>query len=198
MAQQHDRVSQWRNMNGQHFLTPNAYEDINENSLVMDLGFYRGEFSKKFSCKVLAYEGSPSIYNEYGGNAQSNTILKPYGLSSSDKTVLISKNRDSSSAFNVNKNNAEDMKLVDVVQEFTDESIEKVDFMKINIEGGEYELLDRMIESGIITKVNRMMIQFHKEHEREITRDMITKRLEETHNRYINVDYVWEGWKLKS
>lgn len=39
--------------------------------------------------------------------------------------------------------------------------IDDIGLMKINIEGGEYELLERMIELGIINKVKDIQIQFH-------------------------------------
>lgn len=192
------QVKKWRDMNGPVYLDPMSYIHISEDSLVMDLGFYKGVFARKFTCKVLAYEGCPSIYENNKNSILShpNIILKDYGLGSCNTTVKISSNKDASSVFNVNEKNSEDMRIVDVFEEFENENIQMVDLLKINIEGGEYELLDRMIESGIISRVSHMMIQFHKNYERGITRDSIRERLTKTHSCYVNVDYVWEGWEL--
>ncbi len=33
--------------------------------------------------------------------------------------------------------------------------------MKLNIEGGEYELLERLLEAGLINIINHIQIQFH-------------------------------------
>ena len=54
-----------------------------------------------------------------------------------------------------------------------------------------------MIKSGIIGIVDNLQIQFHKEHETEITRDYIQSHLKNTHNLTYNYTYVWENWKLK-
>ena len=40
-------------------------------------------------------------------------------------------------------------------------NINKIDLMKINIEGGEYDLLFCLIEKDLISRINNLQIQFH-------------------------------------
>ena len=43
-------------------------------------------------------------------------------------------------------------------------ALDRVDFMKINIEGAEFPLLERMIECNLLRKVDCFLIQFHEWH----------------------------------
>ena len=47
-------------------------------------------------------------------------------------------------------------KINDVYEWFKINSIKLIDLIKVNIEGGEYELLDRMIEAGLMSKVSSL------------------------------------------
>lgn len=63
---------------------------------------------------------------------------------------------------------------------FKELGIEKVDLMKINIEGGEYNLVGKLIDSGLIEKIKYLQIQFHdfvenSEEKRENLRSQLTK-----------------------
>ena len=42
-----------------------------------------------------------------------------------------------------------------------EQNFETIDFVKMNIEGSEYELLEEIIESGNILKITHLQIQFH-------------------------------------
>ena len=37
----------------------------------------------------------------------------------------------------------------------------KIDLLKINIEGGEYEVLENLIENDLIKNIDNIQIQFH-------------------------------------
>lgn len=73
-----------------------------------------------------------------------------------------------------------------------------VDLMKINIEGGEYNLLEKMISSGLISKVDNLQIQFHdiKALDSENRMKKIWLALEKTHMvTWKFRPFVWENWK---
>ena len=74
-----------------------------------------------------------------------------------------------------------------------------IDLISINIEGGEYSLLDRIIESGFISHIKELQVQFHttvpnaaKERKR------IVEKLLQTHNSSYSYPFVWEGFVRKS
>ena len=66
---------------------------------------------------------------------------------------------DSSSVF-IESEDALDIKLVDIKRFIEEHKIKHIDLIKINIEGGEYELLERLIEVGFLTKIDNLQINF--------------------------------------
>jgi hypothetical protein len=93
----------------------------------------------------------------------------------------------------------ETVQFEDVAHFFAEHRIETVDLMKLNIEGGEYEMLPRMIEAGLIGRVRNLQIQFHEVTSDSAARmDAIRRDLTQTHDPAYEYRFVWEGWKLRS
>ena len=79
--------------------------------------------------------------------------------------------------------------------------INKIDLIQINIEGGEYDLLEWMIETGYILNVQNIQIQFHDKKEINAEKRMkdIQLALKRTHIcEQAYRPYVWEKWVLKN
>ena len=76
--------------------------------------------------------------------------------------------------------------------------LKKIDVIKINIEGAEFDLLNEVIKKNYQTKFDNIQVQFHKmfddSHEK---RDIIRKKLSETHQLTYDYTFVWENWKIK-
>ena len=78
-------------------------------------------------------------------------------------------------------------------------NIEFIDLMKINIEGGEYDVLNDLIQSNTIKKIKNIQVQFHKFVNKSKTkRKKIIKKLKLTHHRTYCYYFVWENWRLKN
>ena len=70
--------------------------------------------------------------------------------------------------------------------------------MKINIEGGEYDLLEHFLESGFIKNINNIQIQFHDFiPNAEERMKKIQYELEKTHSLTYQYPFVWENWQRK-
>lgn len=151
---------------------------LNKDSIVFDVGGYEGSWAEeiynKFQSTIYIFEPVP----EYAENikkkfAHNQKILTfPYGLSDKNNALEITLNDDNSS-FYIKKGgiviNAE-------VKEFSEQLLaelqtSKIDLMKINIEGAEYDLLNHMIKNDTIKLVDNLQIQFHN-----FVPDAITKR----------------------
>jgi FkbM family methyltransferase len=101
-----------------------------------------------------------------------------------------------SGQFDVSKRaEAEEIRIVDAKQWFDENGIESVALMKINIEGGEYDLLDRMIQTRLVESIENIQVQFHN-FTVNATRRMehIQKDLERTHTSTYQYRFVWENW----
>jgi hypothetical protein len=89
------------------------------------------------------------------------------------------------------------VKKVDVAEWVKDLGRE-IDILEINIEGSEYDVLKRLLQSQEIQKIRRLNIQFHEifAHSRDLTQD-IRKALLKTHNLLWSFDWIWEAWEIK-
>ena len=73
--------------------------------------------------------------------------------------------------------------------------LKSVDLMKINIEGGEFSLLERMTDVNLHTQVDCFLIQFHEWHPNAYQRRArIRKTLAKTHNLQWDYHFIWEKW----
>ena len=75
--------------------------------------------------------------------------------------------------------------------------IEQIELLKINIEGGEYEVLPALIESGLIDRIKNLQIQFHDFIPNAVQkRDAIRNDLSKTHKLTYDYYFVWENWEI--
>ncbi|HEY8723841.1 MAG TPA: FkbM family methyltransferase [Gaiellaceae bacterium] len=89
--------------------------------------------------------------------------------------------------------------LVDIEEFIAQEDIREVDLLKVNIEGGEYELLERMIQSGSVRAIKDIQVQFHDFVPNAALRmRRIQKALTETHELTYEFPFVWENWHRKA
>lgn len=93
---------------------------------------------------------------------------------------------------------SESIQLKSIVEFIENNRIHKIDLIKINIEGGEFDLLPSLLDHEIITKVDNLQIQFHEFIENsETKRNNIRKQLEKTHELTYDYYFIWENWKIK-
>ena len=175
-------------------------------SLIFDIGGYHGDFAaavnERYGCKVYIFEPVPSFYQMCADRFQGNhkIVCFNYGLSSVDGWLNIGLAENASSFASPHAKGAvQRVQLRSVVECIRDLSIDRIDLMKVNIEGGEFDLVPTIIKSGDIKKVHHLQVQFHNfvDHAAE-RRVVIRTQLENTHAEMWNYDFVWESWKMKS
>ena len=85
--------------------------------------------------------------------------------------------------------------IVECIREL---EVDRIDLLKVNIEGGEYEVIPAIIESGDIAKVQYLQVQFHNFVDNATDkRTSIRTHLDRTHMEMWNYEFVWESWKLR-
>lgn len=168
---------------------------------VVDVGGYLGVFSdriiNKYNPNVFIYEPVKSFYkilkNKYLGNK--NVYVFNYGLSNTNSTKKIYLLADGSSLVKKGERSV-NIKLVDVKNIFI--SLKKVDLMSINIEGAEYDVLERLINTGLIKKVKFLQVQFHSFIPEAVTRrQKIIREILKTHKKRFAYPFVWESFELR-
>jgi hypothetical protein len=86
--------------------------------------------------------------------------------------------------------------VVEVIDEL---DRDQIDLLKINIEGGEFELLERLLAAGQADRLRYLQIQFHPgppaaESRREAIRDGLAR----THRLMWDYPWIWESWERRS
>ncbi|MBA4240174.1 MAG: hypothetical protein C0448_05580 [Sphingobacteriaceae bacterium] len=180
---------------------------LNQDSIVVDVGGYEGDFASELFSRYLStifvFEPVKKYVNylnkRFAGNSSIKTI--PYGLGAKNETLKIHV-MDEASSYNRSesihkKGVEEEISIMDVADFFNKQGINKVDLIKINIEGGEYDLLDRMIDKGYVVMCKNLQIQFHDFYPDFQKRyDHIRSELSKTHHLTYNYPFVWENWEI--
>jgi FkbM family methyltransferase len=185
-------------------LTLPTDKELNETSIVLDLGGYIGTYCALINqitpCNIYVFEPIKEYFNHCSERFKNNKNIRVFnfGVGASDDTIQISKAGDSSSAYRTNGDTEEC--IVRNYREFLNsQKIGFVDVMKINIEGGEYDVLPYLISSGEITSVGKIQVQFHNlTKDSKSRKDEICNDLSCTHElKWSSGEFVWEEWALK-
>ena len=158
-------VEQWFRDNGDNTLRVNY--PLLEDSIVFDLGGYKGEWAnkiyQKYKCNVFIFEPIPFLVDEINSKFSGIEKIKTYrfGLSNETKKMDIFLSGDGSS-FNTNYGSDKiECDVVSISDFIKDNNIEKIDLIKINIEGDEYAVLNNLLDNKLINIFTNIQVQFH-------------------------------------
>jgi FkbM family methyltransferase len=183
--------------------TVSVRHTLDADSVVFEVGGYEGKWSSTivalYDPHLYIFEPVRSFYRTILNRFSANAKVRVYqfGLSDKDETRDISVNNDGSSLF-ASSENMERIRLKDIYQFILEHNISQIDLIQINIEGGEYCLLPRMLDTGIVKRCRMIQIQFHNNvPNAQCNRQEIRQTLSETHALIYDYPFVWEAWKLR-
>lgn len=196
------RVKTWFEADGDNTLRIDY--PLNTESIVFDLGAYQGEWSSKifnrYACNIYAFEPLKKFCKQVEQRFQMNPKIQVFnfGLGSLDEEIHISLDQDASSIFKAS-GEGEKITIVRASDFINQHKVSKIDLMKINIEGAEYDLLDHLIEEGLITQIQNIQVQFHDfVPDAEKRMEDIQALLSKTHRLSYQYQFVFENWELKT
>jgi len=182
--------------------TKRRYEfNINENSIVFDVGGYLGTWSEKiielYNPYIHIFEPVKEYFDIITEKFKDNHKVKIYnfGLGGENKDILISPIGDTSKSNDIGTPS----KIIDI-SEFIESNFHKqeIDVMKLNIEGDEFPLMENLINNNYLTSFNNLQIQFHEwVDDCENRHKIICEKLNKTHNITFSFPFIWEGWVKK-
>lgn len=193
-------VPDWFAANGDN--TYSITHDLNENSVVIDLGGYTGQWLKKielkYNPKLYSIEPIKRFYDIMNSNFKPNDKFKSLnvGISNENKKGFIHLKGDETSSQNVSGDKIDvEFITMDVLLERL--GLESVDLLQINIEGDEYNLLEHMLDTKIINKIKNIQIQFHMNvDDFQVRRKKIQEGLiNNNFTKKYDFPFVWECWK---
>jgi FkbM family methyltransferase len=175
--------------------------ELAPSSLVLDLGGYEGQWASDLyarrRCRIDVFEPVEKFAAGIAERFRHNPDIRVHrlALGGATRTETLSIAGASSSAFK-SKDATEEVRFVDVAEWFDEQRLDDVRLMKINIEGGEYELLERMVERGLTARVADLQIQFHNFSPDAAERMAAIQRgLAATHRPTYQYRFVWENWR---
>jgi len=201
IAQKEKAAKRWSEIKGDDSLRVN--HDLSADSIVFEIGGYLGKWTgrifSRYGCTIHVFEPVLEFADEmkqrFAGIEKIH--VHSFGLGRVSQTRLISVMRDSSSFYR-KAGDSKDAREVCASDFILESQIEMIDLLGINIEGGEYDLLDHLIESGLMPRIKNIQIQFHDfmpNAEWQLAR--IQQGLEKTHDLIFRFLFIWEGWKIK-
>lgn len=178
---------------------------ITEEGVALDLGAYIGEWSKavaeRYGCTVYAFEPNPPTAAKAAERLRGSpkVTVFPYGVGGSDATALLTRDGPGSSIHGgKGEFGSTDVQVRDIVAVLDELALETIDVLKVNIEGAEYDLLDRLAAADWLPRIGTVSVQFHewppRAHPR---RKRIREVLGRSHEEAWNYPWVWELWQAR-
>lgn len=135
--------------------------EVNTGDVVLDFGASIGPFTKsilqKKPSKVICLEPSNDVFKLLQKNInEDNVILLNYGVS--NQNTLNEKN---SNLFSFDTNKQTEMKTITFGKLLSDYNIKKIDFLKTDCEGGEYDIFTEENFDWIIKNVKKIVGEWH-------------------------------------
>ena len=180
--------------------------NLGRESIVLDVGAYFGEWCEEMSARyapqIFAFEPDPINFERLEQICQTNPAITPmqYGLSDRNETARMSLEFMGSTIYTNgkvgNRGRWAEVEIRDIRDVWRELQLDRVQLMKINIEGGEFPLLERMIETGLTDQVDTFLIQFHEWHPGAYRRRRkIQRELARTHRAVWDYHFIWEKWE---
>jgi FkbM family methyltransferase len=167
---------------------------------VLVLGAYKGssiqEWIDRYPVKVYAVEPVKEYIDVLLRKYAKNKSLEifPFAVGNKSEEIEINLDEYSTSTF-IDSKNKRRIQKYDIVGYLKSLEIFPT-VLEINIEGGEYEVMERLITSGTLSKIETLVIQFHNYNiECEFNRARIRLELSKTHQCVFNYEWIWERWE---
>ena len=178
------------------------FYNFDTNAVIFDVGAFKGGWAyyalQKYNCNIYLFEPVKEYYNYCCTRYKSNKNVKifNYGLEDKNSMLEISLSDEGSSLYRNNgkKELIEIKKISDVIQEL---NIKTIDLLKLNIEGGEYKLIDNLSENDLLKNIKHLQIQFHSDMDKDGSkRDKAIELILKTHKIDKIYKYCWEFFSL--
>jgi FkbM family methyltransferase len=176
---------------------------LSKQDIVCVFGGYLGdsiyEYRLRYDVKVIGLEPVSTFRNVLNDRFREDAYVSILDVGVSDRTesLVIDYSGDETSFYKKGPN-SETIRCVDIVNLLDSfEQLPKI--LEINIEGAEFRVLDRLLNSVHANSVQTLIIQFHSfVEDSELLRAQIRKLLGQNYIEIFCYPFVWERWDLKT
>jgi FkbM family methyltransferase len=180
---------------------------VTTGGLVIDAGGYKGEWSAemiaRFGCRSQIFEPVPSFAEHCNQLFKNNRSVQVFNaaLGGTDRKTTFNMLDNGTSEYRGGDDTAVqhiEANVIDIVRVFDGLGGNRVACLKLNIEGGEYEVLERMAEASKLALCDSLLIQFHRQPEGyETSYRSVVTALSKSHIRVWSYEMVWDKWVCK-
>lgn len=177
---------------------------LGKGDLVYDVGGYLGDWTggmlKRYPCEYHIFEPHPEAFHHLSERfaGHNDVRLHEFALGGANGLVSLSSAAESSSIVSHRSNDSIQVRLLYVCQHLIEQG-RQVALMKLNIEGSEFELLEKLLWSDVSGKAGDFLIQFHlgtPDARRRYRK--LSDKLRETHCCIWRYPFLWELWRRKN
>ncbi|EKX34717.1 hypothetical protein GUITHDRAFT_119151 [Guillardia theta CCMP2712] len=204
-------LDDWHKQRGDETFRILSYRDqLDEHSIVVDVGAHAGDWSSsiftRFRCQVHAFEPLPrhaAMFEERTQHVRPRVQLHRKAISTKggrmkmlDKGVgshLLSEG----SQVEEEEEEEEEMRVLSVDSLFDELDVRRVDLLKFNVEGEEFDLLARLLDLNMMDRIRNLQVQFHHGLTRADELRQLRARLNETHCLTFWFSSAWENWRSR-
>lgn len=172
---------------------------VADGATVVDAGAYVGEWATgmaaRHRCRIECFEINPRVIPALDAAVRGwgSVVVHAHGLGATDGTAQLTAQGPGSTTFGDVP--VLEVEVRDVAAVLDELQVDRIAVMKLNIEGGEYEVLGRLVESGWLNRIDALLIQFHEwipgSHR---ARRRIRRALRTTHGETWCFPWVFERW----
>jgi len=185
--------------------------ELGPDAIVVDVGGWEGQWTSdvfaRFCCTVHVFEPEADAAARIGRRFAANPHVHVHrvGLGGSTREEALVVKGPGSSIFSDGSSALErDAHTQQILIRaagclFEELGIGRIDLLKVNIEGGEYELLEHLLDAGWMPRVRHLQVQFHDfVPGAEARMHAVQRRIAKTHDLTWQSLFVWEGWTRRA
>jgi FkbM family methyltransferase len=177
--------------------------DLPPGAVVVDAGAWLGEWSERIAeragdATIHAFEPSLAAVDQARQRLAHVPGLQvhPYGLGRRDETALLDDAGPGSSIVHSGEAIGTEVEVRDVVAVFDELGLDHIDLLKVNIEGAEFDVFDRLAEAGWLERIDVISVQFHEwVPEAHRRRRRVRRAFSRTHTETWGYPWIWELWE---
>lgn len=171
-------------------------------AVVFDAGAHHGKFAMAIRdlhhCRVFAFEPVPDFFHICAARVGWKGVrVFNVGLAAAcaDRSIWV--NADASSVVIEQRGRPQVMaQFWTVGRAMRECKVERVDLLKLNVEGAEFEILESLLESGLVNVIGNLQVQFHfpvPDGESRYAR--LRSGLARTHEEQWSYGPLWQSWR---
>lgn len=180
---------------------------LDENSIVLDIGVYKGRWSKeiaaRYGCKIYAFDPQAWVVELARKELVEfkDVVVYDHGLGVESGYFEMEEFETDGATFMLGRSQRQQSGtgyLIEMADWLSVNHIEGIDLIMMNIEGYEFKLIPYMIEHGIMQKVKYFMVQFHPYgYDQDDEYLKIRKQMAEIMDIHFDYGIVLVCWKAK-